>query len=74
MSNDNAKPSGQPYELFMFARKHKLPVRQARAIIERFGADRAGADAAAIAYVGERPDFETWPSGAPLGGHISHCS
>jgi hypothetical protein len=53
----------QPYELFMFARKHRLPVSQARAIIARHGADRAEADAAARAYRGERRSHEAWPAG-----------
>ena len=54
----------QPYELFMFARKHRLPVSRAREIIERHGADRAGADAAAIAHRGERVLHDIWPGEA----------
>jgi hypothetical protein len=37
----------QPYELFTFARMHALPLETAREIVERFGGDREGADAAA---------------------------
>lgn len=41
---------GQPYELFMFARKHGIAVPDAREILDRCGADRDGADAAAKAH------------------------
>jgi hypothetical protein len=49
MTDRLANPSSQPYELFMFARKHGLPLEQARMIIDEHGCDRAGADAAATA-------------------------
>ncbi|MET3901384.1 hypothetical protein ABIB57_005354 [Devosia sp. UYZn731] len=45
--NNETSEVQQPYELFTFARKHGLPLDSAREIVERFGADRAGADAAA---------------------------
>jgi hypothetical protein len=48
---DSNLASGQPYELFMFARKHGLTVSQARKIVDRYGSDRAGADGAATAVV-----------------------
>lgn len=40
---------GQPYELFMFARRHGIELELARAILNQHGADRAGSDAAAMA-------------------------
>lgn len=42
--------ASQPYELFMFARKHGLAVDCARAILDIFGADRRGADRVALAF------------------------
>ena len=63
----------QPYELFMFARKHRLPVSRAREIIERHGADRAGADAAARAYQGERRSLVAWPEGEGLADTGVRC-
>jgi hypothetical protein len=38
---------GQAYELFMFARKHGISIADARDILDKFGADREGADKAA---------------------------
>ena len=49
----SAQKAAQPYELYMFARKHGLTVSQAREILDRYGSDRAGADEAATA-VAER--------------------
>lgn len=46
---ENTIDPAQPYELFMFSRKHALTVSQAREIVDRYGSDRAGADAAAKA-------------------------
>lgn len=46
---ENTIDPAQPYELFMFARKHGLTVSQAREILDRYGSDRDGADAAAKA-------------------------
>ena len=43
MSTDR-ETSAQPYELFMFARKHAIPVEHARAILACRGADRHAAD------------------------------
>ncbi|PXA97823.1 hypothetical protein DMC47_11765 [Nostoc sp. 3335mG] len=43
----SSAPGNQPYELFSFARRHNLPIDTARSIIDRFGADREGADMAA---------------------------
>lgn len=40
---------GQPYEPFMFARKHGLSIDEARKILDEYGGDRAGSDAAATA-------------------------
>lgn len=57
---DDHRPGSQPYELFMFARKHGLPLHAARAIIDEYGCDRVSADTAAIAYEGDRymPELE----------------
>lgn len=49
MADNEPSDLQQPYELFTFARKHGLPLDSAREIIERFGGDREGADAAAQA-------------------------
>ncbi|WP_171910579.1 hypothetical protein [Devosia psychrophila] len=49
MTDIERKPAGQPYELFAFARRHQIALERARFIIEQFGADRPGADAAAKA-------------------------
>jgi hypothetical protein len=38
----------QPYELFTFARKYRLSIDAARTLIDHFGADREGADSAAL--------------------------
>ena len=40
-------PNEQPYELFVFSRRHGIGLDSARTIIARFGRDRPGADAAA---------------------------
>lgn len=47
MTQIKVSPEQRPYELVMFAKKHGLPVIVAREILEKYGADRAGADAAA---------------------------
>ena len=49
MNDIDTKPAGQPYELFVFARRHRIALERARFIIEQFGVDRPGADAAAEA-------------------------
>ncbi|MBU1336608.1 MAG: hypothetical protein ACK4G5_02535 [Devosia sp.] len=71
--HDDASPSSQPYELFMFARKHGLPLHAARAIIDEYGCDRAGADAAAIAYEGDRYMPELAVFRAPQAGPDCSC-
>lgn len=71
MNHGPARRYAQPYELFMFARKHRLPVSRAREIIERHGADRAAADAAAIAYRGERVLHDMWPGEAFLAESVA---
>lgn len=43
------KLAEQPYELFMFARKHGLPISAAREILADHGADRDACDRAAKA-------------------------
>ena len=49
MTDIERNPAGQPYELFVFARRHRIALERARFIIEQFGADRPSADAAAEA-------------------------
>lgn len=49
MTETDHKSDGQPYELFVFARRHGINLEQARRIIARYGSDRPGADAAAKA-------------------------
>jgi len=44
------RKASQPYELYMFARKHGLTVDCARTILGIFGADRVGSDRVALAY------------------------
>ena len=63
MKDTQIKHEGQPYELFTFARRHRISVTLARRIIEQYGSDRAGADAAAKEFAGSaegvsRPDRE----------------
>ena len=49
----------QPYELFVFARRHRIALERARYIIARFGSDRPGSDAAAV--TGEKGEVERVP-------------
>jgi hypothetical protein len=49
MKDNEPETGGQPYELFMFARKHGLTIAVARKILDEYGADRAGSDEAAKA-------------------------
>lgn len=41
------KTASQPYELFVFARRHSIPVEVARRILELHGIDRVASDLAA---------------------------
>lgn len=43
MSNDQAV-SAERYEIKPFAKKHRISIEDARAIIEKHGADRKSAD------------------------------
>lgn len=44
---------GQPYELYMFARKHGIALAAARVIISEHGANRIAADAAATDLISD---------------------
>jgi hypothetical protein len=47
MIETEALPNGQPYELFMFAKKHGIGLDRAREILDLHGSDRGAADLAA---------------------------
>ena len=47
MIEHEALPDRQPYELFMFAKKHGIGLDRAREILELHGSDRSSADLAA---------------------------
>jgi hypothetical protein len=54
MQDNTVEIGTQPYEPFMFARKHHLSITIAREICDQFGRDRSGADAAASKWQQER--------------------
>ncbi|MHA6296854.1 hypothetical protein [Devosia sp. CAU 1758] len=63
------KTSAQPYELFMFARKHAIPLEYARAILARRGADRHAADMDAKKFGSGQPAWH-----CPHGEDRSPCA
>ncbi|EHS53801.1 hypothetical protein PDO_0983 [Rhizobium sp. PDO1-076] len=44
MSDKNTSAEAKPYEPIAFAKKHRISVEDAKAIIEKHGADRKSAD------------------------------
>lgn len=51
--------AAQPYELFTFARRHDIPVEEARRILETYGIDRVASDVAAreVAHSNRTTDY-----------------
>jgi len=43
-TKQNAAPVDQPYQPIPFAKKHRISVEDAKAILEKHGADRKSAD------------------------------